>query len=1193
MYFNKVVSVFIMCFLFVACSDKTIPSHKDRVAEESSSVVQEEVELKEFTQFNESHKKVDSLISSNDIEKRKEALSQVSKELFSPQSTDPVIYTSSSYVGYINLYVKIFVFWKNNKSDQSFNTDVEESLKRFKEKFIDSCVSGAKNCDLLKNSLKQDSSTVTIVTYFIEQEADLKKRLELVGVAYDVAGRRKESRLNDLYIETFLDVVEKNNSNNLIEDEEVRRHTINMVALFSGMDWTSAGTQSINLFKRVSPWKYNTPVKTAQDTLRAELVKYMPLYAKADADVKKELQKKVTEWLDSIKKNKADLSTYPAYSTIRFDQLYSEDPLVVYLLLSTYYQKVDLKEAGLYLSSLDNKGRSLEKLYKLSKDLVRWDIAQLSIDSTKQLAEAFLKEDIKTKDFVQDNLDDAKKLVPQWTEFHSVRLGSISKFMSANTKDLVETDEQDIRDFYASINRNIQKSVVYPNMLAFMYYMAKTEWKAQIRIWFWTIDLDTTDVFDYLFTGNYSQPWFNFMNLTQQSGYGKGTKKSLFRSEVLDSFYYLISTKTAQEYKIDVSDFIKTSFETILKKRAPKYQSVLDVQKRAYLSGDSSANQFINWCNNSKKGIKTKEQIHFYNLYEFLTPYSTSLKDVDGLFGAGDSYNARMSLYFHDLYNTEEFLGSISVPETTDRLRSEYMPIMHVADQLIQISERLNKENPSQININLEEAKKYYSKMEELQQKYLGTQITIAEMMGDCSHYTYNEAHKRARELARNEYAYLKNVVHPLLVKTTKGEMSVEEANNIIKRANNNHPAFQDNIIVMNEKVANYKMYRQSFMLRVRQFLINGMKISNPNITDLDIQPVVGANMEIPIPPAVFEDEKNPYFNTNGNLRPMRDVKYDSTMTADEFAGSSISLTTDELAGVFWSYKFTKWDKTEAKDYSAINELRIQFLIERLLMNGVKYIDYSLEACRNPDIELPKECYKTNEISLDDIGEEVAKIFKAIELDDEVLEYMEMIGYKGYIASQNMSMQLKFDGQGNYDFNTNSLPYTEAAGFFDSVATHLKHDFLGLLYNSEYDVFLASQSSDGGEVTCMGLRDGCYWENEKIRAEDFFTSRTKRPGIIFNFDRKILEDNYNYIKEDALKKHKWLAELEEKGQALLEKHRDGQLDYLFDRFKPATRLKPLSQINRNNNVDYEKFFMESTEGFYVKEPNWNEYLDTN
>ena len=169
MLFNNIFKIFICCFLVAACSDESIPRHQEKIIEDPSAEVKEDIVLKEFSQFSEKHNKVKELIDSKDSDKINTALMQVEEELFSPKAQDPNIYTSKNYVGYINLYTKIFVYWKANKSQEPLNSNFLKSIDSFKAQFVSNCINkDISNCKKLKDSLTQNKSTIVIINYLIE-----------------------------------------------------------------------------------------------------------------------------------------------------------------------------------------------------------------------------------------------------------------------------------------------------------------------------------------------------------------------------------------------------------------------------------------------------------------------------------------------------------------------------------------------------------------------------------------------------------------------------------------------------------------------------------------------------------------------------------------------------------------------------------------------------------------------------------------------------------------------------------------------------------------------------------------------------------------------------------------------------------------------------------------------------------------
>ena len=53
--------------------------------------------------------------------------------------------------------------------------------------------------------------------------------------------------------------------------------------------------------------------------------------------------------------------------------------------------------------------------------------------------------------------------------------------------------------------------------------------------------------------------------------------------------------------------------------------------------------------------------------------------------------------------------------------------------------------------------------------------------------------------------------------------------------------------------------------------------------------------------------------------------------------------------------------------------------------------------------------------------------------------------------------------------------------------------------------------------SCKDLRNECNWGSVRLNATQYFNSRAKKPGLIFEFDREILRQTYQQMKTQIKK----------------------------------------------------------------------------
>jgi len=930
----------LVCSLFfaAACSESKTPRHQTVLPEQSDVVVKVE-EDPSVVQFGSKQQGIDQIIANGGDANYSEALKLISEELFAPNAVMADVYTTPNYVGYITLYVRLFKKWEQSEDKSSaFYSEFKTSLAKFKTWFLDSCASPElSECAIVDDSLSQEAGSVAITVYLASQEQDIAKKLALLGVSYDIKGNRAETKLSQMYIETVLALIELNKKGQSpISEKQYRQHSINVMNLLIVKPLSEVDPNDVKMFKALEAWKFTAPASDAIDFLRHDMLTLIPVYAKKDAEIAQKVQERNLEMLSEMTKDSFDLSTYPAYESTKIDDLKKASPMALYLLLNVYKQNIQTTEAGAFLANLPDRAQAIEEVYQLSRILVRWDIAQLSIKSTKALNAMFSEQAVKTQSFVQDVLDRSKNLTPEWTNFHYNRLTPLKKFVEVNIKYSKQTPVKEAKEFYFSINRNILKTAVYPNMFGFLYHMAKTEWKAKLQILWFTFTLDTLMIFDYLFTGQYKDPWFSFTDLQQTSGWTPDTQTTLLRSEIMDSFYYFFATKSHLEYGIKADEFITTVGETLLKPRIRAIDALIQVQDDIYLTEGTAADQFINWC----KGLPLRsasELIHFYRLHETITPYFESIRM--------NPQNTDVSLFFNDAYRNAVYPVSTKSSETNDRFKLEIMPIMHVISQMIGVSQRLGQKSPDIVAGGLTESLAYEKYLARVKKAYWGSQISIMNRFGNCNLDAAKEAKRRSFSVAFAEKAYMAQVVYPLMNKVVKNEMTADAANQMLASLFPRPEAFLDRIVNNNNGTASYTGTALGFMLRVRQYLTAGLKAENEAFGSIDIPAIVGSRLSIAIPADLIEDENNPFLNPR--VENERFIQFVQDMDVNEFSRAAAAKFTDELRVTPINDKISRWDQWEITEYLRPEAQRVEMLVQLYQLGEIEHYDFLNPACRN------------------------------------------------------------------------------------------------------------------------------------------------------------------------------------------------------------------------------------------------------
>ena len=167
MYFRIIMTVVLV--LSTSCEYGSVSTKNKRIQDKLvlNENVSEDKKVEEKGSYGKEYGELLKKIQTNDSKSLLVVLGIVDVKLFGETSLDPKFYTSKEYLGYLNLYVKLFTIFKSsidnlqtNKGE--FNSEFNISLKRFENRFVNPCVSHDR-CELIKRSLSKEGYTASII----------------------------------------------------------------------------------------------------------------------------------------------------------------------------------------------------------------------------------------------------------------------------------------------------------------------------------------------------------------------------------------------------------------------------------------------------------------------------------------------------------------------------------------------------------------------------------------------------------------------------------------------------------------------------------------------------------------------------------------------------------------------------------------------------------------------------------------------------------------------------------------------------------------------------------------------------------------------------------------------------------------------------------------------------------------------
>jgi len=783
--------------------------------------------------------------------------------------------------------------------------------------------------------------------------------------------------------------------------------------------------------------------------------------------------------------------------------------------------------------------------------------------------------------------------------------------------------------FFSALDLNILKLAVYPNMMATAYKIAenRVHWKQDILISGQTEAIDTSEMFDKLFTGHYKKPWFNFIK-TGSSDVGsrrfdsKEIQTALLGPEVLDAFYYFFATETHKIYNIDPDKFISQLGEEVMKHRWMFLEKHQELLSHSFKNQSSNTNRFISWCRNVQESSSEREfeTLDFYNLFKRLTPF-TPANQIGRTIRSSDiedekikDQQNRIVFFFNDVYqiNSSESRGSssgkaikFSLGESMDRIKIEIDPFLKNLKKMIKIVEKLedqkeihNKdqtENRQQAPSKLTLSKELVKEIESKVQKLWGAIFQLENRFDNCLEVTLNVARQRAGKIVSMESYYTQHIVWPLMQKVAKGEISDVDATEELKRIQKYPGSFKDSIAKIGSNRAKYTVHKLSLAFRIKQYFESGININDhPLVGTHNLDAIVGNRVSI-VPPPNFAKYSfdHPYLSEKGlNFLTFSSLKSDISGNGSQFTQDvTVSLFDKKESTDENDHRWTQWSAAEDSTLSNTLYSKLEYYSQLYMASPVTYSSSSeIECGEKAENSANDLCVRDFDIY--DLADKVIALFSTLEIKDEYGEYLQKTRNFSYVNSDSDQAFISFEKPlyrrllSDEDRSTtfHHLDYEGLAGIFDTPLRMMhQSQKLGILYRSEKEAF---QYGEEVQLTRCRLRGvPCFWEDDKSAALEHFYARRNREIFIFNFDREHLNSDFLSMKKRIHKRLGFAKTVDEQGEQALEQalgdtRSDGiSIDLRRDPYKFITLSQKLLPIKRQA----ERFFTDETQSYFLQD----------
>ena len=1210
-------------FLLCQCQRSTEPRKQDKspLEEVTELSIDQQLETKSlelYNKFSPDFQEVSKQLEINSVDSLTKSLNLLRPWLFEYPQKRLETYSLNKHSAAVALFWEVIRRSGEFKTSTGFQTQLNQDLDQFEKIYIKNCLKEERGtCEPYFPAMKLDTKSVNIVLHLEQRLSDFSLKIDYLGFAFDMLAGESHIGLLRRYQDLLIDRLSTDQEEMIktLGNKRFYFHIRAVQQLLNFENWTLVDETKIATFEKLQPWK-----AFDQDdilfALRSSLLPYLPIYMEQSEKVNQGLLDLVDQEIKTKVVKAINLETYPAYKNIKIDQFLKDSPLVTYVVWSLYFGAISQPVANEIFRWAPDKKTFIAEYWNKTRLLIRWDMAQMGIQSTQFIADLLRKRPNFNADGLQIIINDTSELSPMWNSFHSTKAPALKGFLETHWKENPDLDYLKFSKFFKSFDRNIMKTVIYPNMLAVFFRAQQNQVDGRVLVpvrpqYYETINYKT--IFDELLTSKIKVPWFAFVDLNNGINYGRQIlvqQLGLYPTEILDSFYYFLSTKTIDEYNINIDQFLLRLSQNLLESRKNHYSDAIDAQLKVYWK-NQEPNEFLKWCQAIEKGEFLPEKYEFLRISSFITPFSWQTADT---YKSKRYYTKKAPFYFEDSYQNYESFDGVSnkagiLNDLLDRYRLELVPILKTLNLYTHTYEKTLDRYKLPKN-DLKRTKEYVSRIDKLSKAFIGNQVHLARTFFKCNQIAAKESRRRIKAFTEAETQYLEDFLYPLMVEVRDNKRSIIDANRVLKEFHNNNPAYLDRIFRDSAGDVGVHFYKSTMMSRVSYYFTQGVEFHKEGF-DISIDPVIEGSEPIEIPEEFrTEPSKNKYFETKvnypdiaqtdtisvGMLNILADesvrkfFRVKANTTAQDFSSSVIGQVTDTVRSNVTSKKFTSWDWSDTKTYEFSIRKPMDIFLTFYQLGEIEHYDMSKPECHRYQLVDYKDCKSHSQITTKDLGDLMSVFFNVIDLDDEELSYMKNIGESGYASLTYMVSLFKRDSnllKNNTSAREGYYVFDRLSGFFDYAYKLANEDLLGTI--------LSITHVSGFKVSgCSKNYRECPWTYERTRANDFYNARLVENNFyLFDFDEGLLKHYYGQAKNEILSKLNAPENIKNEAPKELARYmdtRDGEPLRVNDLEDELYTLVPISREITNKRNPKDKFLIEDTRSLFIDEPNWQDYL---
>ena len=618
-------------------------------------------------------------------------------------------------------------------------TDLAKAAADYKRSLLAGCSIELKSCSQLEY-FQTDSRSARIALELAERESSLDEAYRLMRVAYSLQGRRELKELDAAYLKRALPYY-RQISKDGARRGSAKEHLELMTQILSRATSHELPIDSKTI-DDLKPWDFVTGAEP-------ELMQVKELALRIT--LKKGIYSK-DKGLDPAFKSRIDeLAKLDGSLSQKIAQIEKEMPGVLkvlaleggvptdenfYIFENLYLERIDSARAS---HLWDSTRRSTDMARKSLLEYTRLRLAISLFAANREFQKFFkAKGQFNSSSVLAEGLKKGRDVADLWRD-DLRRLSRLADFGERHLDDKTR-GAQEMKFFFAGIDRNVKFLSTYPSMMIVIYHLARLNFSMEQTFVDRAVKLDAGQIMRLYFNGTLS-PFLYFSD----------DNEPLRQAEVMQAYAFALRTGALASAGISNKEFFRLVIKQMLGNDRVKVGQLIAALD-AKFSHDPNYSGFLSDCESLKTTGKLRSQ----------SPLETLQYYVALGFPHTSGYPEAMSpklMRAWDFFDTDTNITKWQMDEYLEIVRLDYSPRIDQITVLIDLLEQTLKEtSPATAEAEIKEVRAMLGPDIELRRSFYKRIFSNYRTIGPCMDKAVEQEDNGQRFIVRMMTAHLREV---------------------------------------------------------------------------------------------------------------------------------------------------------------------------------------------------------------------------------------------------------------------------------------------------------------------------------------------------------------------------------------------------------------------------------------------------